>query len=70
MNQKLITLRLNAGLSMRQAALSIGIARDTYEGAEKNGMPHPATAKKIADFYGVRVTDLWTTDGEPTEVAA
>jgi DNA-binding XRE family transcriptional regulator len=59
--------RLNRGMSTRSAALAIGIARQTLEDLETGDRtPHPATAKKIADFYGVKVTDIWPVDPTPT----
>lgn len=51
--------RVNRGLSERMAAAEMGIARETLLRAERGERPHPAQGKKIADFYGVRVTDLW-----------
>lgn len=57
--------RLNMGLTAKAAAKRIGIADHVLRYAETGGRPRPATAKKIADFYGVRVTDLW-----PVEEAA
>lgn len=56
---RLIELRLNRGLSVRQAAESIGISRATLERAERGESIHPGSAKLIADFYELRVTDLW-----------
>lgn len=51
--------RLNRGLSTREAARQIGIARGTLERAERQDRVFPSSAKLIADFYGVRVTDIW-----------
>lgn len=51
--------RLNKGLSQRQAALEIGIDRDTLRRLEQGtGSAHPAKAKLVADFFDVEVTDL------------
>lgn len=55
----LIENRLNRGLSLPAASRDIGISRGTLRRAEAGEMPSPASAKKIADFYGVRVTDIW-----------
>jgi lambda repressor-like predicted transcriptional regulator len=52
-------VRLNRGLSLRQAAEQIGIHRRTLDRAERGDSVHPGNAKLIADFYGVRVTDIW-----------
>lgn len=64
--------RMNRGLSTRAAAIAIGVARQTLEDAESGErIPLPATAKKIADFYDVKVTDIWPVDDpEPTRAAA
>jgi lambda repressor-like predicted transcriptional regulator len=37
----------------------MGLARGTLERAERGDSVHPGTAKVIADFYGVKVTDIW-----------
>lgn len=55
----LIEARLNKGLSRHQAAFQIGISRGTLVKAEEGVMPAEAQAKKIADFFGVKVTDIW-----------
>lgn len=58
--------RLNRGLSQRAMAEEIGITQAILVGVEAEGRrPQPAHAKKIADYFGVRVTDLW-----PLEEAA
>jgi transcriptional regulator with XRE-family HTH domain len=51
--------RVNRGLSLPVASREIGISRGTLQRAEAGEMPSPALAKKIADFYGVQVTDIW-----------
>lgn len=66
---RLRTLRLNMGLSTRKAAIRIGIARETLERAERGEDVWPETAKKIADFYGLRVTDIWPVDPAPASEA-
>lgn len=50
--------RLNRGLSARQVALEIGIAQETFRRLEDGEPVHPSSAKKVADYFGVRVTDL------------
>jgi transcriptional regulator with XRE-family HTH domain len=50
--------RLNRGLSIRQAAHAIGVAQQTFRRLEEGEPIHPASAKKVADFFGVQVTDL------------
>lgn len=52
--------RVNRGLSLRRAGSQMGIAPNTLKQAENGSTTvHPGTAKKIADFYGVKVTDIW-----------
>ena len=64
--EQIKTERLNRGLSIRQAATQIGVSPRNIREAESGGpMPHPANAKKIADFFGVTVTEIW-----PLDVAA
>lgn len=59
--------RLDRGLSLIAAADEIGVPLNVLSRAESGeGMPHPANAKKIADFYGFKVTEVWPLD----EVAA
>lgn len=54
--------RINRGLSTREAAVAMGISRPTLERAEAGDELRPRQAKCIADFYGVRVTDIWPID--------
>jgi ribosome-binding protein aMBF1 (putative translation factor) len=51
--------RVNRGLSIPDLAAQLGLGRRVIERAESGQMPHPRNAKKIADFYGVQVTDIW-----------
>lgn len=59
--------RLNAGLSQRKLAAVVGVSRMTVQNLEAGRGAHPVNAKKIADHFGVEVTDLLP---EPTEAAA
>lgn len=53
-------LRLNAGFSPEQLADEIDVSNVTIRTAEKTGRrPQPQTAKKIADYFGLAVTDIW-----------
>lgn len=54
----LTTARLNAGHTQRSLALEIGVGREAIRRLEAGESTHPATAKKLADFFGVQVTDL------------
>lgn len=60
--------RLNAGLSLNAAADQLEVPKRLIVALEagENVRPHPHNAKKLADFYGVKVTDIWPVD----EVAA
>lgn len=52
--------RLNRGLSLTAAAEVMSVPLNVLSRAEAGeGMPHPSNAKKIADFYEVKVTDIW-----------
>jgi transcriptional regulator with XRE-family HTH domain len=52
--------RRNLGLSIEVAARRMGVGTMTLWRAEKGiTRPHPDTGKRIADYYGRRVTDLW-----------
>lgn len=50
--------RLNRGLSRREAARQIGVPRETLRRLETGVGASPENAKKVADFFGVRVTDI------------
>jgi transcriptional regulator with XRE-family HTH domain len=58
--------RLNRGLTLKQAAARMGISWKTLQRAEAGrSAPFPATALKIAGFYGLRVTDVWPVHAAP-----
>lgn len=50
--------RVNRGLSVRQAADEIGVAPGTLAALEDGRSVYPASAKKVADYFGCKVTDL------------
>lgn len=56
--------RMNRGLSVAQAAAAMGVARGTLKRLEDGEPVHPASAKKVADFYGVQVTDIMPLEGQ------
>lgn len=60
--------RMNRGLSRTAAAKVIGVPSHVLRYAERGGCPHLENAKVIADFYGVKVTDIWP--AEPTRPKA
>lgn len=63
--------RLNKGLTSREAARAIGVTQAILLRAEDGLGVRPRHAKQIADFYGVKVTDIWPVDGnDPAEAAA
>lgn len=62
--------RLNRGLSTRDAAEKIRVSRAVLTRAEDGLGVRPSHAKKIADFYGFQVTDIWPIDGPVHEAAA
>jgi transcriptional regulator with XRE-family HTH domain len=53
--------RLDKGLTIREAAKQMGegVTADILLRAENGATPRPAAAKKIADFCGCSVTDIW-----------
>lgn len=59
MNAELIAARKNKGLSQKLAAKQIGVSEDILSRAENGAHPHLGHAKLIADFYGMKVTDIW-----------
>lgn len=71
MNVNIIAERINRGLSIPQAAIAMGIGRETLRVAEAAlpDRPPPGTAKAIADFYGYKVTDIWPVDDPVRAVA-
>jgi transcriptional regulator with XRE-family HTH domain len=66
----IVAERLNRGLTQEDAAREIGIARATLDRAERGESIQVAKAKRIADFYGVQVTDLWPVDAPERTAAA
>lgn len=53
-----VRARLDMGLTQRGAADAAEVPFQTIQRIEAGLGAHPANAKKIADFYGVKVTDL------------
>jgi DNA-binding XRE family transcriptional regulator len=53
-------LRVNAGMSALELALLVGVTRQSiYSWEAGKSRPEPAKAKRVADHFGLKVTDLW-----------
>jgi transcriptional regulator with XRE-family HTH domain len=50
--------RHDLGLSSREAAAKIGVSRSALLRAENGGSVFPRNARRIADFYGLPVTEV------------
>lgn len=50
--------RINAGYSIKGLARELGIHEHAIRQLERGGRVRPATAKVVADRFGVLVTDL------------
>lgn len=51
--------RVNAKLTQRQVANAVGISKNTLSNYEKGkSIPKVDIAKKLADLYGMRVSDI------------
>lgn len=62
--------RINAGFSQRSLAALLGIDEHAVRRLELGERVHPATAKKVGDYFGVTVTDLMRWDGDEHGAAA
>lgn len=60
----LSTARVNRGHTARSLAAEVGIDARTLLRLERGEAVHPAKAKKVADYFGVRVTDLMHADDD------
>jgi transcriptional regulator with XRE-family HTH domain len=61
--------RMNRGHSVRSLAAELGVDARTLMRLERGDRVHPAKAKKVADFFGVQVTDLMPPDADHREAA-
>lgn len=57
--------RLNRGLTQRQLAAECKVSLTVIQRLEAGDAAHPSNAKKVADYFGCKVTDLM-----PVDVAA
>lgn len=61
---QLTILRLRKGLSQTQLAEYAGINQATISRLERHQpMPHPSVAKKLADYFGREVDEIWDFTG-------
>lgn len=65
-----VQARLNAGLTQRQLSIQTGVPYASVQRLEAGLGLRPANAKRIADFFGVRVTDLLPVGPGPSESSA
>lgn len=47
---------------MRQLAQEIGVTERIIGHAENGAKPRPENARKIAEYFGYRATELWPTE--------
>lgn len=57
--------RLNRGHSVRSLARELGVSEQSIRRLEDGDGVHPATALKVADYFGLKVTDLLPLDSGP-----
>ena len=70
-NENLKEARLKSGLSQKDVAEKIGVAKSTYSLYESGSRePNVNTIKKIADFLKVSADSLLVLEDEPTTLAA
>lgn len=70
-NATLIRERFDRGLTLEQAADEIGIGADVLYRAERQGaVPRQPAPKRIADFYGLKPSDIWPVDDTNGQEAA
>ena len=70
-NENLKEARIKKGLSQKEVADNIGVAKSTYSLYESgNREPNVQTIKKIADFLGISAYELIGLSDKPTTLAA
>lgn len=70
-NENLKLARERKGISQKDIAENIGVAKSTYSLYESgNREPNVQTIKKIADFLSVSADELLGLDEEPQTIAA
>lgn len=70
-NENLKEARIKKGLSQKEVADNIGVAKSTYSLYESgNREPNVQTIKKIADFLDISADELLGLSDQPTTLAA
>jgi len=70
-NENLRSAREQKGLSQKDVAEGIGVAKSTYSLYESGGRePNVQTIKKISDVLNVSADELLGLESEPTSIAA
>lgn len=70
-NENLKTARERKGISQKEIAENIGVAKSTYSLYESgNREPNVQTIKKIADFLNISADELLGIEDEPQTLAA
>lgn len=59
MPARLIRKRVNAGLTLAEAARQMGVDQRTLKRAEAGLYIQEGPRKKIAEFWGYKSTDIW-----------
>jgi DNA-binding XRE family transcriptional regulator len=54
--------RMNEGVTINALAEATGVSRATIMRLEQGAAPQAPTAKALADFFEVKVTDIWPVD--------
>lgn len=71
---RLEQLRYDAGLNPRELGEKVGLSHQTIRDIEAGVKPRPATAKALADHFGITATELLMPAlplaDEPAEAAA
>jgi transcriptional regulator with XRE-family HTH domain len=66
----LTALRFDEGLSPEELGESCHISGRTIRRIEEGATPSPRVAKKLADHFDVKPSDIWPVDSSAQEAAA
>lgn len=62
-NEKMYQLRRERGLTQKKVAMAVGITQSAYAMIERGRRyPRKDTMKKLADFFGLSVDELFFND--------